>query len=148
MVYSLLHYHMTMRATYLTFVPYCPLWGPYYNTRKWVKACAQIQPNNIPTSSLYGHEFFSQILSIQQNENELHDVHYMTHITNGYCDSQKEITTTQNGMAHIIFTYMGWAHGRALSLFQGWVNESHNQDLIFIEHSQWQNHFILKTEKF
>ena len=39
-------------------------------------------------------------------------------------------------MAHIIFTYMGWAHGRALSLFKGWVNGSHNQDLIFIEHGQ------------
>ena len=96
----------------------------------------KVQPNNIPTSSLYGHEFFAQILYIQRNVNGLHELHYLTHITNGHCDSQKKITTTQNGMAHIIFTYMGWAHGRALSLFKGWVNGSHNQDLIFIEHGQ------------
>ena len=30
----------------------------------------------------------------------------------------------------------GWAHGRALSLFKAWVNGSHNQDLIFIEHGR------------
>ena len=68
--------------------------------------------------------------------NGFHDLHYLTHITNERCDSKKKITTTQNGMAHIIFTYMGLGSRRALSLFKAWVNGSHNQDLIFIEHGR------------
>ena len=123
-------------GTLFDICPLLPTMRPISQYKKMGKSLCKVQPNNIPTSSLYGHEFFAQILYIQRNVNGLHELHYLTHITNGHCDSQKKITTTQNGMAHIIFTCMGWAHGRALSLFKGWVNGSHNQDLIFIEHGQ------------
>jgi len=63
MVYSLLHYHMTMRAPYLTLGPCCPLWGLYHNTRKWVKACAKSNPIIFPLHLYKGMNFLPKFFT-------------------------------------------------------------------------------------
>ena len=50
-------------APYLTFVPYCPLWGLFQNTRKWAKACAKSNPIIFPLHLYMGMNFLPKFFT-------------------------------------------------------------------------------------